>query len=156
MSPMPRHSSPSLSHSPTLLPSFSHSSALGATAPPLSPPQIYKRLCYPFMMSRSSLHAVGAPHTWPHLLAALVWLCELLVYEQRAAEAKKAGRRGQEDDDMNEVFFEYVTRSYQHFLAGDDALCAALDKELARRFEDRSKAMSTRTQELDAENARLR
>jgi len=68
------------------------------------PPQVYKRLCYPFMMSRSSLHAVGAPHMWPHLLAALTWLCELLVYEDRAAEARKPGAGDKDEgDNMNEV-----------------------------------------------------
>jgi kinetochore protein NDC80 len=37
-----------------------------------------KTLGYPFAISKSSLYAVGSPHTWPSLLAALVWLIELV------------------------------------------------------------------------------
>ena len=37
----------------------------------LQVPQLYKRLKYPFQISKSNLTAVGSPHTWPSLLAAL-------------------------------------------------------------------------------------
>lgn len=33
---------------------------------------------YPFNISKSSLKSPGSPHTWPSLLAALVWMIELL------------------------------------------------------------------------------
>lgn len=39
-------------------------------------------------MSKSALFAVGAPHTWPSLLAALSWLTEMLNYEEKAAAAR--------------------------------------------------------------------
>lgn len=51
-------------------------------------PNMYKRLHYPFLISKSALYAVGSPTTWPALLAALAWIVELLSYEERAAEAK--------------------------------------------------------------------
>ena len=41
-------------------------------------------------MSKSALFAVGAPHTWPGLLAALAWLVEMLSYEEKAAAARAA------------------------------------------------------------------
>ena len=47
-------------------------------------PALFKRLRYPFGISKSSLFAVGSPHTWPSLLAALTWLVELLNYEEKA------------------------------------------------------------------------
>ena len=47
-------------------------------------PALYKRLRYPFGISKSALFAVGSPHTWPGLLAALTWLVELLNYEEKA------------------------------------------------------------------------
>ena len=34
----------------------------------LQVPQLYKRLKYPFQISKSNLTAVGSPHTWPSLL----------------------------------------------------------------------------------------
>lgn len=33
-----------------------------------------------------------------------------------------------------QVFYDYVSRSYGHFLAGDDYNCGLLDEELARTF----------------------
>lgn len=36
-------------------------------------PLVFKRLRYPFQISKSALQAVGSPHTWPALLAALAW-----------------------------------------------------------------------------------
>lgn len=47
-------------------------------------PAFFKRLRYPFQISKSSLFAVGSPHTWPGLLASLVWLTELLSYSEKA------------------------------------------------------------------------
>lgn len=47
-------------------------------------PAFFKRMRYPFAISKSALFAVGSPHTWPGLLAAMVWLCELLYYEEKA------------------------------------------------------------------------
>lgn len=46
-------------------------------------PALYKRLRYPFQMSKSALFAVGSPHTWPSVLAALAWLTELLQYQEK-------------------------------------------------------------------------
>lgn len=33
---------------------------------------------YPFALSKSSMYTVGAPHTWPHIVAALVWLIDCI------------------------------------------------------------------------------
>ena len=39
-------------------------------------PRLFKQLGYPFNISKSAMFAVGSPHTWPSLLAALTWLRE--------------------------------------------------------------------------------
>lgn len=44
---------------------------------------------YPFQISKSNLTAVGSPHTWPSLLAALTWLVELLNYQERAEASRQ-------------------------------------------------------------------
>jgi kinetochore protein NDC80 len=46
-------------------------------------PAFFKRVKYPFQLSKTALVAVGSPHTWPALLGALVWLAELLAYRER-------------------------------------------------------------------------
>jgi kinetochore protein NDC80 len=38
-----------------------------------------RSLRYPFTLSKSTLSAVGTPHTWPHLLGSMSWLIELLT-----------------------------------------------------------------------------
>ena len=45
-----------------------------------------KRLNYPFQISKSALFAVGSPHSWPGVLAALTWMVELLNYNEKAEE----------------------------------------------------------------------
>ena len=50
-------------------------------------PLFFKRLNYPFQISKSALFAVGSPHSWPSVLAALTWLVELLNYEEKAEAA---------------------------------------------------------------------
>ena len=49
-------------------------------------PQLFKHLKYPFQISKSALFAVGSPHTWPGLLAAMNWMVELLNYAEKADE----------------------------------------------------------------------
>ena len=49
-------------------------------------PTLFKQLRYPFQISKSALFAVGSPHTWPGLLAALAWLVELLNYSEKAEQ----------------------------------------------------------------------
>eukprot|EP01052_Picozoa_sp_SAG31_P028938 SAG31_NODE_2836_length_5019_cov_2.059350_2_plen_204_part_00 len=39
---------------------------------------------YPFSISKSALQSIGSPHTWPHLLAVLGWMVELLEYDAEA------------------------------------------------------------------------
>lgn len=31
---------------------------------------------YPFVLSKCSMYSVGAPHTWPQALGALMWLID--------------------------------------------------------------------------------
>ena len=45
-------------------------------------PTVFKQLRYPFQISKSALYAVGSPHTWPSLLAALTWLVQIYLYEE--------------------------------------------------------------------------
>ena len=41
-------------------------------------PAIFRKLGYPFAITKSSMLTVGSPHTWPHILAALSWLRNLI------------------------------------------------------------------------------
>uniref|UniRef100_A0A1A8BI74 Kinetochore protein NDC80 n=1 Tax=Nothobranchius kadleci TaxID=1051664 RepID=A0A1A8BI74_NOTKA len=39
-------------------------------------PALLKALGYPFVLSKCSMYSVGAPHTWPQALGALMWLID--------------------------------------------------------------------------------
>ncbi|XP_005722444.1 kinetochore protein NDC80 homolog [Pundamilia nyererei] len=39
-------------------------------------PALFKTLGYPFVLSKCSMYSVGAPHTWPQALGALMWLID--------------------------------------------------------------------------------
>jgi kinetochore protein NDC80 len=45
-------------------------------------PAMLKGLGYPFTISKTSLVAVGTPHSWPTFLGVLTWLVELLEYDR--------------------------------------------------------------------------
>ena len=47
-------------------------------------------LSYPFPISKTGLTAVGSPHTWPALLAALRWVAELLYVRLPPCQAPAA------------------------------------------------------------------
>ena len=40
--------------------------------------QVLKFIQYPINLSKRNLSSIGTPHTWPSVLAALVWIVELL------------------------------------------------------------------------------
>lgn len=101
-------------------------------------PQFFKRLNYPFQISKSALFAVGSPHSWPAVLAALTWLVELLNYNEKTAEQAISGGPGIMEDQESATkrqFFEYICTSYRYFLGGDDLRCwPNLDEAKKNRF----------------------
>ena len=86
-------------------------------------PALFRRLRYPFPLSRAALFAVGAPTSWPGLLAALAWLADLLTYQELVerewfesppADGAPAAAAARE-------FFDHVAARYAAFMVGDDA-----------------------------------
>eukprot|EP00004_Rigifila_ramosa_P011480 TRINITY_DN2458_c0_g1_i1.p1 TRINITY_DN2458_c0_g1~~TRINITY_DN2458_c0_g1_i1.p1 ORF type:complete len:630 (-),score=148.24 TRINITY_DN2458_c0_g1_i1:5-1894(-) len=115
---------------------------------------IFRRLRYPFAISKHALQAVGSPHTWPSILGALHWLVELLQYEEAAAiEERESGT-----DSPERLFFDYVTKAYELFLSGQDDF-EPLDRQLAAAFDqkhgDTSAQLQRLTQEVDQMEAQL-
>ncbi|KAI3425309.1 hypothetical protein D9Q98_009074 [Chlorella vulgaris] len=117
-------------------------------------PQLYKRLKYPFQISKSNLTAVGSPHTWPSLLAALTWLVELLNYQERAEQARQDV--GDERSRTEAEFFHYVSQVYRFFMTGDDGKCEEQDGQQEAEFESRAAGIRADTERLLAANEALR
>jgi kinetochore protein NDC80 len=95
-------------------------------------PVVFKRLGYPFQISKSALYAAGSPHTWPGLLAALVWFVDLLLHQESAEAAESFDNAGPRSA------FENLSQSYQCFLAGDDDDCERLNSAFRQQFEDQN------------------
>ncbi|PSC74916.1 Kinetochore NDC80 [Micractinium conductrix] len=117
-------------------------------------PQLYKRLKYPFQISKSNLTAVGSPHTWPSLLAALTWMVELLSYQERAEAARQDV--SDERSRTEAEFFLYVSQVYRFFMTGDDGKCEEEDARQAEEFEARAGGVRAETERLCASNEALR
>eukprot|EP00741_Cyanophora_paradoxa_P023779 tig00021621_g22968.t1 len=117
-------------------------------------PVIFKKLRYPYAISKTALHAVGSPHTWPALLASLNWLIELLTYEEVAGGAG-APNDFDQGVDTEKVFYEYLGRAYQHFLAGEDNI-DYLDAELDSIFETKNESVIEDVRKLEAHQENLR
>lgn len=116
-------------------------------------PQLFKHLKYPFQISKSALFAVGSPHTWPGLLAAMNWVVELLNYAEKADEARTDVFDDKQRSEHD--FFEYVAKSYKYFLAGDDYQSQAVDDEIAQEAEDKVQEIRQRNQQLQQANEQL-
>lgn len=106
-------------------------------------PMIFKGLQYPFSISKTSLSAVGSMHTWPPLLASLVWLMELLECHETAMDREVS----EEEENGDKLFFVYLRKAYESFLCGDDDKYEELDRELVMNFEERDKLIETQVEE---------
>ena len=100
----------------------------------------FRRLRYPFALSKTSLCSIGAPHSWPPLLGALSWLAELLRYVEAARAAKAspvdpaAAHRA--------AFNAFVAEAYRAFMEGDDAGAAAVAADTGAAWAEREEGVS--------------
>jgi len=101
----------------------------------------FRAFGYPYSNLKSSLQSVGAPHTWPIVLGALVWLISLVT----AAEQPIPGISNYTLEFLNtpkpadEVFdidaqgsFEYMARSYNEWMRGGEMEFNDHERENAR------------------------
>ncbi|MCO5598145.1 hypothetical protein L7F22_052237 [Adiantum nelumboides] len=104
-------------------------------------PFFFRVISYPFQISKSALYAAGSPHSWPNLLAALVWLVDVLICQEYVAENKL----------QEEHVFDYdnfVAQSYRYFLLGDDDACAALDENIQKQYVDETEALQRKAEQI--------
>jgi kinetochore protein NDC80 len=111
-------------------------------------PMMFKRVGYPSQISKSALYAAGSPHTWPGLLAALAWLVDLLVYQEKKETADSESAPF--DDNGLKLQLEYFNRSYDCYLNGDDDECERLDTIFKQQFEDIKVQLDDKKQKLES------
>lgn len=106
----------------------------------------FRSLGYPFPISKTGLVAVGSPHTWPALIAAIDWLVDMLI--DRDEEDQFEWDLDEEDKRKDEVwltfngnadrikqqFYKFLRKSMVAFLNDDSAECEELEGRLLDTF----------------------
>ena len=122
-------------------------------------PLVFKSLGYPFSISKTALYAVGSPHTWPGLLAAVTWLIELLSYDVTVQRNPVVHPPPQLNGDPSAViaaadrnFFAYLAGAYGAFLAGDDDRYGMLEDELVASFDSGNVELEREAERVAVEN----
>ncbi|KAG7223441.1 hypothetical protein INR49_015544 [Caranx melampygus] len=105
-------------------------------------PALLRSLRYPFVLSKSSMYSVGAPHTWPQALGALMWLIDnvklFLDYTAETYAKFMQGNDTFEDDD--EAFLTKLKKLYN------------VDEALLASMEEKHKILSDEVERLEKEN----
>ncbi|XP_007433049.1 kinetochore protein NDC80 homolog [Python bivittatus] len=123
-------------------------------------PRIFKELGYPFALSKSSMYTVGAPHTWPQIAAALVWLTDcykLYISMKENPQSFDEGQiLGETEDGIlhNKLFLDYTVKCYDHFMRGGDTF-EEFDAEIHSKLRDLFKVHENRLEVLEEEEKRL-
>ncbi|XP_040826523.1 kinetochore protein NDC80 homolog [Ochotona curzoniae] len=124
-------------------------------------PRIFKDLGYPFALSKSSMYTVGAPHTWPHIVAALVWLIDCIKIYTAMKENSPVFDDGQpwgeesEDGIMhNKLFLDYTIKCYESFMTGADSF-EEMNAELQSKLKDLYNVDAFKLESLAARNKAL-
>ncbi|NXA47066.1 NDC80 protein, partial [Nothocercus julius] len=124
-------------------------------------PRVFKELGYSFPLSKSSMYTVGAPHTWPQIVAALVWLTDCVklysAIKENAPSFDDGQNWGGETDDgivHNKLFMDYIVKCYEHFMKGSD-IFEEFDAEVQSKLKDLFNIDEFQLEGLAAENKRL-
>uniref|UniRef100_A0A8C8RC50 Kinetochore protein NDC80 n=1 Tax=Pelusios castaneus TaxID=367368 RepID=A0A8C8RC50_9SAUR len=93
--------------------------------------KVFKELGYPFPLSKSSMYTVGAPHVWPQISAALVWLIDCIKVCSRLLNVWF--KRSKPRIVHLQLLTEYTEKCYDHFMNGGDSF-EELDEELQAKL----------------------
>lgn len=106
-------------------------------------PRILKLIGYPFLISRTSMFAIGSPHTWPHILVALTFLIELVNYGMAIGEHVESlmfppDDEGFDSDIVSEtqIFYQNTCITYHSFMDGNDEFLEE-DEDLKARLRNK-------------------
>ncbi|XP_069137112.1 kinetochore protein NDC80 homolog isoform X2 [Argopecten irradians] len=120
-------------------------------------PRIIKQLGYPFTITKSSMHSVGSPHTWPTLLAALHWLVNLIRWG--LSDLESVFFPSVDDDFENsvpetKVKYDYFEQTYSAYMAGQDSF-EDYDEQLEGKMHERYCGTGGGNTSLEMEHKRL-
>ncbi|KAJ1929985.1 kinetochore-associated Ndc80 complex subunit ndc80 [Tieghemiomyces parasiticus] len=121
---------------------------------------ILRGLRYPFLdtIQKTSFTAISSKLAWPHFLAILHWMVELVVCVDRLAPSNPDFFSPEFQDTpafSEQVFFEYLSKTYPMFLAYEDSF-EGPENELAEIFESKNKHLIESIETLETDNEALR
>jgi kinetochore protein NDC80 len=143
---------------------------------------MFKYLGYPYPISKANIVAVGSPHAWPALLAALIWLVELLSYDNVIQSQETEGILNNEalvsppsaagiasssggplntpsstGDDVNseKAFHKYVGKAYGYFITGNDNQQLALHNAFLSSYENKNILIRDKIESIEKRNIAL-
>ena len=132
---------------------------------------VFKHLGYPYQISKANIAAVGSPHAWPSLLASIMWLIELLSYDEVvvAGEAQQAQQLFQDNGDVMGVDFDlatdpsasekafqsYLGSAYALFMTGEDDRYEECEKNFISSYETVNCSIRDQIAELEHRNNAL-
>ena len=109
----------------------------------------FRSLGYPFPISKTGLVAVGSPHTWPALIAAIDWLVDTLVirdeedaYEYDILDDDETNVQDEQQQQevwltfsgnanrLKQQYYKFLRKSMVAFLKDDSAECEELEAML--------------------------
>ncbi|KAK3563767.1 hypothetical protein QTP86_034499, partial [Hemibagrus guttatus] len=90
-------------------------------------PRMLRDLGYPFPLSKSSMYSIGAPHTWPQALGALIWLIDTVrsfnsmkSHDMLFGDFPDGSTELEDGMEYNKLFLEYCSKTYNKFMQGAD------------------------------------
>ena len=122
----------------------------------------FRCLGYPFPISKTGLVAVGSPHTWPALIAAIDWLVDVLTIRDEEEQYDW----GPNDEDLNDEelltitgsservemqFHKFLRKSMVAFLNDNNEECEELEGGLLDEFMKDSEKVEVYLTGLDGE-----
>ena len=120
----------------------------------------FRTLGYPLPISKTGIVAVGAPHTWPALIAAIDWLVDMLCM----VEAESPFDWMDDMDNTEELYsmesnVERATRQFDAFLRaafvaflnGEEERQQELEAELLEKFEMENQTLCAYMEEVEGE-----
>lgn len=85
----------------------------------------FKLIGYPFSISRTALQAIGSPHTWPSLLAAMEWAVVSITIADETEKSAMGPTKSYMKGDFSEFFepnpsdravFGYMSNFYNNWM----------------------------------------
>jgi kinetochore protein NDC80 len=128
----------------------------------------FRCLGYPFPISKTGLVAVGSPHTWPALIAAIDWLVDVLTIrdeeepldwgpdETTSGNGQDALSYDESAERVRMQFHKFLRKSMVAFLNDDSDECEELEGSLLDTFQKDNERIEVYLTGLDDECGRMR